>query len=110
MTQQPDPDRDRATGAGGDSGAPGGIRRGPAAGAGTGTERYVRFLEPHQRGSSPYTVEGYLGGISSFATGAVRARGWRKSVAKLLVVLLLFPIALTVLHWLWTLLSLLVSF
>jgi hypothetical protein len=110
MTQQPDPDRDRATGIGGDSGAGGGIGRGPVAGAGTGAERYVRFLEPHQRGGSPNTVEGYLGGISSFATGAVHARGWRRSTAKLLVILLLFPIALTVLHWLWTLLSLLISF
>ncbi|HVX44723.1 MAG TPA: hypothetical protein VHC49_12590 [Mycobacteriales bacterium] len=75
-----------------------------------GSERYVRFLEPHQRGSSPYTVEGYLGGISSFASGAVRARGWRRPTAKVLVVVLLLPIALTILHWLWTLLDLLSTF
>lgn len=71
------------------------------------TERYVRFLEPHQRGSSPYTVEGYLSGISSFASGAVRARGWRKTVAKIVVVLLLLPVAATVLHWAWEFLLLL---
>jgi hypothetical protein len=90
MTEQPEPASDRPSE--------------------VGPERYVRFLDPHQRGSSPYTVEGYLGGISNFASGAVRVRGWRRPTAKLLVVLLLLPIALTILHWLWTLLDLLTTF
>lgn len=69
---------------------------------------YVRFLDPGRRDRSPYSVEGYLDGISTFASGAVRVHGWRRTVARVLVILLLLPVGLMVLGWLWSLLGLLV--
>lgn len=75
-----------------------------------GTEPYVTFVEPGtERRSSPYTVEGYLANIGDFAAGAVRVRGWRRPVAKLIVLALLLPVLVTVIQRLWTLFWLLLG-
>ncbi len=74
------------------------------------TEAYVRFVEPGQeRRPSPYSVEGYISGVGDFAVGAARARGWRRLVAKGLVVALLLPLAIAVVEGVFTLLSLLLG-
>lgn len=73
-------------------------------------EPYVTFVEPGaERRSSPYTVEGYLANIGDFAAGAVRVRGWRRPVAKVVVVALLLPVLVTVVQRLWSLFWLLLG-
>jgi hypothetical protein len=74
------------------------------------TEAYVRFVEPGQeRRPSPYSVEGYIAGVGDFAVGAARARGWRRLVAKVVVVALLLPLAVAVVEGVITLLGLLLG-
>jgi hypothetical protein len=70
---------------------------------------YVTFVDARSGRRSSYTVEGYLADLGDFSAGAVRAQGWRRVAAKVLVLALLLPIALTVLRSLWTLLWLLLG-
>ena len=41
--------------------------------------------------SSPYTVEGMIEGLGSFASGANRARGWRRRAAQGVALLIVGP-------------------
>jgi hypothetical protein len=82
-------------------------RREPAERGGGG--QYVTFLDPRRIGHSPNTVEGYLANLGTFSAGALRAHGWRRLAAKIIVVAVLLPIAATVLWWVWNLLGLLVG-
>lgn len=67
-------------------------------------EPYVAFLPPGTAARpSPYSVEGYLNGIGDFAIGAARARGWRRLVAKVLVIALLLPVLIACLQGVLTL-------
>ena len=68
---------------------------------------YVSFVEASCARHSPNTVEGYLANLGAFSAGAVRARGWRRPAAKLIVLALLLPLAVTVLRSIWTLCMLL---
>ena len=70
---------------------------------------YVTFVEGSPGRRSAYTVEGYLADLGHFSAGAVRAQGWRRIAAKVLVLALLLPIALAVLRSLWILLWLLLG-
>jgi hypothetical protein len=74
-----------------------------------GGRQYVTFVDPRRIGNSPNTVEGYLANLGTFSAGALRARGWRRLAAKIIVVAVLLPIAATVLWWVWNLLGLIVG-
>ena len=45
----------------------------------------------------PYTVEGYLLGMSDFSSGAVAATGWRRTMAVVVSWAILIPMGLGVL-------------
>jgi hypothetical protein len=70
---------------------------------------YVTFVEAGCAHNSPNSVEGYLANLGAFSAGAVRARGWRRPAAKLIVLALLLPIVVIVLRSIWTLCTLLWS-
>lgn len=55
--------------------------------------------------NAPYTIEGELEGFQRFGTGVRKSGGWQRNVGIFLVVLLLAPIAYSVLHLLVTMLS-----
>jgi len=60
-------------------------------------EQYVAFLPPGIESSeaseaSPYSVEGCLAGMDAFAAGAVRSRGWRRIVARLVAAAILLAL------------------
>ena len=74
-----------------------------------GGSDYVTFVDARSTRRSPYSVEGCLQDLGNFSAGAVRARGWRRVAAKVIVLALLLPTALAILRGLWTLLWLLLG-
>lgn len=59
----------------------------------TAGQAYVQFLDRKSSGGpSPYSVEGYLAAVADFSAGAIRSRGWRRTVAKLTAWILLLPL------------------
>jgi hypothetical protein len=63
---------------------------------------------PDPRRPHPYTIEGYLLGMGDFATGAVRATGWRRTMAVAVAWAVLIPVGLGVLVGIGRLMSLLI--